>query len=70
MLPTSVIYIHEVVDPEIRGGLSNLPGFCVVFSYFFCTLLGALLPWYTVSEITYSFSGIFRHKSNRFPNKN
>ncbi len=57
MFTTSVIYIHEVVDPEIRGALSSVPFCFLVLGSFSGTLLGAIVPWYTATEIAYSLAG-------------
>ncbi len=56
----AVIYVHEVVDPEIRGGLGSVGMLMVVFVYFLATLMGALLPWYTTTQIGYIFPGWLR----------
>ncbi len=53
----AVIYVHEVVDPEIRGGLGNVPTLVIVFFYFLGSLFGAMMPWYTATYIAILFPG-------------
>ncbi len=47
----SIIYIHETVEPNIRGAMGNIPAFMIVSGYFIGTLFGALMPWYVVTYI-------------------
>ncbi len=52
-----VLYIHESVEPSVRGGLGNFPVFVLVLAYFFGNLFGAIMPWYVVTYIGFFFPG-------------